>query len=34
VQQGSVTPLPDYRALLNHDPVRAYLGDLLGGRAA
>jgi len=34
VQQGSVTPLPDYQALLNHDPVRAYLGDLLGGRAA
>jgi ABC-type multidrug transport system ATPase subunit len=34
VQQGSVTPLPDYQTLLNHDPVRAYLGDLLGGRAA
>ena len=34
VQQGSVTPLPDYQALLNHDPVRSYLGDLLGGRAA
>lgn len=34
VQQGSVTPLPDYQALLRHEPVRAYLGDLLGGRAA
>jgi ABC-type branched-subunit amino acid transport system ATPase component len=34
VQQGSVTPLPDYETLLNHDPVRAYLGELLGGRAA
>lgn len=34
VQQGSVTPLPDYQALLGHDPVRSYLGDLLGGRAA
>ena len=34
VQQGSVTPLPDYQTLLNHDPVRAYLGELLGGRAA
>jgi ABC-type multidrug transport system ATPase subunit len=34
VQQGSVTPLADYEALLQHDPVRSYLGDLLGGRAA
>lgn len=34
VQQGSVTPLPDYQTLLNHEPVRVYLGDLLGGRAA
>jgi ABC-type multidrug transport system ATPase subunit len=34
VHQGSVTPLPDYRTLLNHEPVRAYLGELLGGRAA
>ncbi|WP_340118214.1 ATP-binding cassette domain-containing protein [Pelagibius sp. 7325] len=34
VQQGSVTPVPDYQALLSHAPVRGYLGDLLGGRAA
>ncbi|HEX6259311.1 MAG TPA: ATP-binding cassette domain-containing protein [Woeseiaceae bacterium] len=34
VQQGSVTPLPDYQTLLNHESVRVYLGDLLGGRAA
>ncbi|GAB4235241.1 MAG: hypothetical protein Tsb0032_40530 [Kiloniellaceae bacterium] len=34
VQQGSVTALPDYQALLRHGPVRAYLGDLLEGRAA
>ncbi|MGF1630856.1 MAG: ATP-binding cassette domain-containing protein [Kiloniellaceae bacterium] len=34
VQQGSVTPLPNYQALLRHEPVRSYLGDLLGGRAA
>ena len=34
VQQGSVTPLADYAALLAHAPARAYLGDLLGERAA
>lgn len=34
VREGSVTPLPDYLALLRHDPVRAYLGSLLDGRAA
>ena len=34
VQQGSVTLLPDYQTLLNHESVRVYLGDLLGGRAA
>ena len=34
VQQGSVTPLPGYQELLNHAPVRSYLGALLGGRAA
>ena len=34
VRNGSVTPLDDYAALLAHDPARAYLGDLLGGRAA
>jgi ABC-type multidrug transport system ATPase subunit len=34
VQQGTVTPLPDYQTLLQHAPVRTYLGDLLEGRAA
>jgi len=34
VQQGSVTPLADYASLLAHAPARAYLGDLLGERAA
>ncbi len=34
VQQGSVTPLADYAALLAHAPARAYLGDLLAERAA
>jgi ABC-type multidrug transport system ATPase subunit len=34
VQQGSVTPLADYAALLAHAPARAYLGDLLREPAA
>ena len=34
VQTGTVTPFPDYQALVAHKPVRAYLGDLLTGRAA
>jgi hypothetical protein len=34
VQRGTVTPIPDYRSLLSHGPARAYLGDLLEGRAA
>jgi ABC-type multidrug transport system ATPase subunit len=34
VNKGSVTPLPDYASVLAHDPARAYLGDLLTGRAA
>ena len=34
VQTGTVTPFPDYQALIAHEPVRAYLGDLLTGRAA
>ncbi len=34
VQQGNVTPLADYAALLAHAPAQAYLGDLLGERAA
>jgi len=33
VQSGTVTPLPDYETLVAHQPVRAYLGDLLTGRA-
>jgi ABC-type multidrug transport system ATPase subunit len=33
VRDGSVTPLTDYAALLTHEPVRAYLGDLLYGRS-
>ena len=34
VQNGSVTPLPNYPALIDHAPVQAYLGDLLAERAA
>ena len=34
VNKGSVTPLPDYAAMLAHEPARAYLGDLLTERAA
>jgi ABC-type multidrug transport system ATPase subunit len=34
VRSGTVTPLPDYAALLAHEPARAYLGDLLAERAA
>jgi ABC-type branched-subunit amino acid transport system ATPase component len=34
VQSGTVTPIPNYEALLGHDPARAYLGDLLSERAA
>jgi len=29
VHHGTVTPLPDYAALLAHEPARAYLGKLL-----
>lgn len=34
VQKGSVTGFSDYDALLAHDPVRAYLGNLLMEPAA
>lgn len=34
VQNGSITPLPDYATLVAHDPVRAYLGSLLTEHAA
>ncbi len=34
VNKGSITPLPDYAAVLAHYPARAYLGDLLTERAA
>ena len=34
VEKGSVTPLPDYKALLAHPPARTYLGTLLAERAA
>ncbi|MFA8386369.1 MAG: ATP-binding cassette domain-containing protein [Pelagibaca sp.] len=34
VNKGSVTTLPDYAAVLAHEPARAYLGDLLTERAA
>lgn len=34
VQRGSVTPIADYRSLIAHEACRAYLGDLLGERAA
>ena len=34
VNKGTVTPLPDYASVLSHEPTRAYLGDLLTGRAA
>lgn len=33
VRAGTVTPLPDYAALLQHEPVRAYLAALLDERA-
>jgi ABC-type Na+ transport system ATPase subunit NatA len=34
VQRGTVTPIADYPSLLAYQPARAYLGDLLEGRAA
>ena len=34
VNRGSVTELPDYASVIAHEPARAYLGDLLTGRAA
>ena len=34
VNKGSVTTLPDWAAVLEHDPARAYLGELLTERAA
>jgi len=34
VNKGTVTPLPDYAAVLAHEPARAYLGELLTSRAA
>jgi ABC-type Na+ transport system ATPase subunit NatA len=34
VQKGTVTPIPDYAALLAFEPARAYLGGLLADRAA
>ena len=34
VNKGSVTTVPDYAALLAHEPARAYLGELLTERAA
>jgi ABC-type multidrug transport system ATPase subunit len=34
VQAGSVTQAADYNALLEIEAVKAYLGDLLKGRAA
>lgn len=34
VQKGSVTPIPDFDALLSFEPARAYLGGLLTDRAA
>jgi ABC-type multidrug transport system ATPase subunit len=34
VRSGTVTLLPDYAALLTHEPARAYLGALLDERAA
>ena len=34
VERGSVTPLPDYAALLSQPAARAYLGSLLAERAA
>ncbi|MES0884617.1 ATP-binding cassette domain-containing protein [Roseibium sp. SCP14] len=34
VETGTVTPFASYGALLEHQPVRAYLGDLLTERAA
>lgn len=34
VQNGTVTQVSDYQALMAHEPVRTYLGDLLKERAA
>ena len=34
VQHGTVTPLGDFASLLGHEPCRAYLGKLIGRRAA
>lgn len=34
VEKGTVTSFPDYASLLEHDPARTYLGDLLTERAA
>ena len=34
VQQGSVTPMPDFASLIAHAPVQAYLGSLLTEPAA
>ncbi len=34
IHNGEVVPAPDYAALTNLEPVRAYLGDLLEERAA
>lgn len=34
VNKGSVTTLPNYEAVLAHEPAQAYLGDLLTERAA
>ena len=34
VQNGAVTPLGDYSALIAHEPARTYLGSLLAERAA
>jgi ABC-type Na+ transport system ATPase subunit NatA len=34
VQAGTVTPLANYQALIDHDPARTYLGSLLAERAA
>jgi len=34
VQNGSVTPIENYQSLIAMQPVQAYLGDLLGARAA
>jgi ABC-type Na+ transport system ATPase subunit NatA len=34
VQNGTVTPIADFRSLVAHEACRAYLGDLLAERAA